>query len=124
MTGWCDYLCDFPDDGGATLDAVLGAMPAGSGGALTHTPLPYYRARLSSPGAAVALAISVTGVVQVEDIIGDAELLVPWPARPLCEQQIADLNHGPTRWTQLERIEAREDVWQTFERLWHRHWRQ
>jgi len=124
MTGWCDYFCDFPDDGGATLDAVLGAMPTGLGCALIHMSLPFYRARLSSPGAAVSLVITVPGVLQIEGVTDDVEVLVPWSARKYCEQQIADLNHGPTRWTRLERIEAREDVWATFEHHWRRQWRQ
>lgn len=118
MTGWCDYLCDFPDDADVTLDRVLNSMPDGSEFALTHTSLPYYRARLSSPGAAVALAITVPGVVQIIGITEGVEVLVPRAARPACEQQIADLNHGPARWTRLERIEARGDVWSEFERLW------
>lgn len=120
MTCWRDYLCDFPDDGDASLDAVLGAVPAGAGCALIHTPMPYYRARLSSRGAAVALAITVPGVLQIDGVTDDVEVLVPWSARKGCEQQIADLNHGPTRWTRLERIEAREDVWRVFEQVWHR----
>lgn len=118
MTGWCDYLCDFPDDADVTLDRVLNSMPDGSESALTHTSLPYYRARLSSPGAAVALAITVPGVVQIIGITEGIEVLVPRVARPACEQQIADLNHGPARWTRLERIEAHREVWREFERLW------
>lgn len=127
MSGWCDYLCDFPDDGGATLDRVLDEMAAGSSYNLVHSPLPYFRVRLASPGAAIALAITVCGVVQIEGITDDLEVLVPLAARPLCEQQIADLNHGPARWTRLERIEARGDAWTEFQRSWtsyRRQWRQ
>ena len=118
MTGWCDFLCDFPDDGGTTLDRVLDDMAAGSRFGLVHSPLPYFRVRLASPGAAIALAITVSGVVQIEGITADVEVLVPWSARALCEQQIAGLNHGPARWTRLERIEAREDSWTEFQRRW------
>lgn len=124
VTGWCDYLCDFPDDADVTLNRVLDAMPTGSGSSLTHTTLPYYRARLSSRGAAIALAITVPGALQIDGVTDDIDVLVPLSARRFCEQQIVDLNHGHARWTQLERIEAREDVWETFERLWRRHWRQ
>lgn len=118
MTDWCDYLCDFPDDGGATLDRVLDEMAAGSSSNLVHSPLPYFRVRLASPGAAIALAITVCGVVQIEGITDIFEVLVPWSARLCCEQQIADLTHGPARWTRLERIEARGDGWTEFQRSW------
>lgn len=118
MTGWCDHLCDFPDDGGTTLDRVLDEMSDGSSSNLIHSPLPYFRVRLASRGAAIALAITVSGVVQIEGITADVEVLVPWAARPLCEQQIVGLNHGPARWTRLERIEAREDLWSEFQRSW------
>lgn len=127
MTGWRDYLCDFPDDGGATLDRVLEEMSAESEAALIHSTLPYYLVRLSSPGAAFALAITVPGACQVEEVTGHAEVLVPVTARAYCEQQIGDLNHGPARWTRIERIEAREDVWEEFHRRWRsyrRQWRQ
>lgn len=117
MNDWCDYLCDFPDDADVTLNRVLDAMPTGSESGLTHTSLPFCRARLASPGAAVALVITVPGVLQVSEITEDEEVLVPWSARSACEQQIADLNHGPTRWTRLERIEARREVWEEFERI-------
>jgi hypothetical protein len=118
MNGWCDFTCDFPDDGNATLDRVLNAMPAGSCGALTHTPIPYFRLRLSSPGAAASLAISVNGVRQIRGFTDNFEVLVPWSARSFCEQQIIALNHGTVRWTQLDRIEATKEVWIVFERLW------
>lgn len=118
MNGWSDFLCDFPDDGDVTLDRVLENMSAASSGALIHSPLPYYRVRLSSPGAAVALAITVPGVFQVKGITDDVEALVLWSSRHGCEQQIVDLNHGPARWTRLERIEARGDAWTEFYRHW------
>lgn len=121
MSGWCDFLCDFPDDDDATLDAILGTLPGWPGCALTHTPLPYFRARLSSSGAAVALAIAVPDVLQVRGITEDSEVLVPLYARVACERQIADLNHGPTRWTRLGRIEASEEVWQIFDLLRRNH---
>lgn len=124
MTGWCDFLCDFPDDGGATLDRVLDEMAAGSRFNLVHSPLPYFRVRLASPGAAIALAVTVSGVVQIEGITDEMEVLVPWSARLCCERQIADLNHGPARWTRLERIEARGYAWTEFQRSWTRYRRQ
>lgn len=122
MSDWSDYLCDFPDDGDATLDRVLSAMPDGSG--IIHTSLPMFRLRVASTGAAAMLRITIPGVEQVDEVCDDAELLVPWEARPACEAQIEALNHGPARWTRLERIEAREDVWPTFEHLWRHQWRQ
>lgn len=125
MTGWCDYLCDFPDDDGVTLDAVLDALPSGS--SIIHTPVPMFRLRLTSPGAAVALRLSVPGLQQVEGLTSGVEVLVPWSERACCERQIADLNHGSARWTRLERIEAREDVWLEFQEHWESYgcqWRQ
>lgn len=122
MTGWCDYLCDFPDDGGGTLDRVLGELPDGAG--IIHTPLPVFRLRVASPGAAAMLRITILGVEQVDGVCGDGEVLVPWAARPACEAQIESLSHGPAQWTRLERIEARGDVWPTFESLWRCQWRQ
>ena len=118
MKGWCNFLCDFPDDGDSTLDRVLDDMAEGSGSRLVHTSLPYFRVRLTSPGAAIALAITVSGVLQIEGITDEMEVLVPWSSRSCCEQQIADLNHGPARWTRLERIEARGDAWTEFQRSW------
>lgn len=122
MTGWRDYLCDFPDDDDATLDRVLNAMPDGAG--IIHTPLPMFRLRVASPGAAAMLRITIPGVELVDGITGDAEVLVPLATRPACEAQIENLNHGPAHWTRLERIEVREDMWPTFEYLWRRQWRQ
>lgn len=122
MSRWSDYLCDFPDDGEVSLDRILGAMPDGAG--IIHTPVPMFRLRVASPGAAAVLRITIPGVEQVGGITCDAEVLVPWEARSACEAQIENLNHGPARWTRLERIEAREDVWPTFEDLWRRQWRQ
>lgn len=127
MNGWREYLCAFPDDDDVTLDRVLEKMSAGSSGALIQSPLPYYLIRLSSAGAAVALTITVPGVLKVDGVTDDPEVLVPWSARLYCEQQIVDLNHGPARWTRLERIEAREDVWKEFHHHWtsyRRQWRQ
>lgn len=122
MSGWCAYLCDFPDNGDATLNRVLSEMPDATG--IVHTPVPMFRLRVGSPGAAAMLRITIPGVEQVDEITGEAEVLVPWAARSACESQIENLNHGPARWTRLERIEARGDVWPTFERLRRRHWRQ
>jgi hypothetical protein len=122
MSGWCDYLCDFPDDGNVALDRVLSAMP--DSGRVIHTPLPMFRLRVASPGAAAMLRIAIPDVEQVNGITGDAEVLVPWGARSACEAQIESLNHGPARWTRLERIEARGDMWPMFEHLWRRQWRQ
>lgn len=122
MSGWCDYLCDFPDDGDATVDRVLNAMPDGAG--IIHTPLPMFRLRVASTGAAAMLRITIPGVERVDGLCGETEVLVPWEARPACEAQIESLNHGPAHWTRLERIEARGDVWPMFEHLWRRQWRQ
>lgn len=122
MSDWCDYLCDFPDDCDFALDRVLSAMPDGA--EIIHTPLPLFRLRVASMGAAAMLRITISGVERVEDVCGETELLVPWEARSACEAQIESLNHGPAHWTRLERIEAREDVWPTFETLWRRQWRQ
>jgi len=122
MSDWFDHLCDFPDDGDASLDRILGAMRGGAG--IIHTPVPMFRLGVASPGAAAVLRITIPGVEQVEGITGAAEVLVPWEARSACEAQIMTLNHGPAHWTRLERIEAREDVWPTFEDLWRRQWRQ
>lgn len=118
MNDWRDYLCVFPDDGDATLDRVLAAMPDDLASGLSHSPIPCFRLSLASDGAAVALVLGVAGVVQVEGLAEHSDVLVPCPSRVMCEQQIIDLNHGPARWTRLERIEAREESWQAFWQHW------
>lgn len=118
MSEWCDFLCDFPDDDNATLDAVLAAMPDDRRAGLTHSPVPLFRLSLASEGAAISLVLGVDGVFQAEGFTTDVEVLVPWSSRPECEQQITDLNHGPAHWTRLERFEASGVAWQAF----HQHW--
>ena len=82
MSGWCDYLCDFPDDGNVTLDRILSAMPDGA--VIIHTPLPTFRLRVASPGAAAMLRITIPGVERIEGSPA-TEVLVPWAARSACE---------------------------------------
>lgn len=118
MKNWRDYLCVFPDDGDATLDRVLAAMPEDLASGLSHSPIPCFRLSLASDGAAVALVLGVPGVVQVEGLAEHGDVLVPWRSRAMCEQQIIDLNHGPAHWTRLERIEAGEESWETFCQHW------
>ncbi len=121
MIVWRDHLCDFPDDDDATLDAVLNALPEDIRGGLVHTRVPQFRLKLASPGAAVAIAMGVPGVLIFTDLTADDEVLVADSLRSKCECQVAALNSGSVRWTRLERIEAREDVWRAFHRVWGAH---
>ena len=117
MTTWVNFLCDLPDDDGATMEKILASMPLGSAFLLTHHPV-CYRLRLSSPGTALALSMTVPGLGRIEGITADAEVLVRDADRAVCDRWLDEISSEPGRWTRLEHVEARTDVWSSFERRW------
>ncbi|MDZ4069018.1 MAG: hypothetical protein U1E06_19620 [Tabrizicola sp.] len=117
MTTWVNFLCDLPDDDGATMETIIASMPLGSAFRLTHYPV-CYRLRLSSPGTALALCLAVPSLSQLEGITADAEVLVHDEARAVCDRWLDEISSEPGRWTRLEHVEARIDVWSSFETRW------
>lgn len=101
-----EFLMDFPDDHGATLAAMVAALPASVRTKLVGRPLDGFRLRLGNPTDALYLFMAVPGVessTTMPIMVGD-ELFVPTAARASCEAFLTDCGSSSARWTTLETI--------------------
>ena len=122
MTPWIGAIYDFPDDGDASLAALLSALPARHRLRLTGVPFGGFRLRLPSSSAQVMLLVAVTGLGHPvsHSVLNDGELFVPDTHRAATAAAINAHCSGPVMWSELQRVSGHPDAMHVFDRLWTR----
>jgi len=120
MTPWTGAIYDFPDDGDASLTALLSALPARHRLRFTGVPFGGFRLRLPSSGAQVMLLVAVAGLGHPVShaVLNDGELFVPDALRSATAAAISANCSGPAMWSELQRVSGHPDAMRAFDRLW------
>jgi hypothetical protein len=122
MIQWTDAIYDFPDDGDASLNALLSSLPARHRRRLTGIPFGGFRLRLPSSGAQVMLLVAVTGLGHPVShaVLNNGELFVPAALRAATEAFLSVNCSGPVAWSALECISGDPEAMRAFDRRWAR----
>ena len=120
MTPWADAIYDFPDDGEASLTALLSALPARYRLRLTGVPFGGFRLRLPSSGAKAMLLVAVAGLGHPvsHSVLNDGELFVPPAHRAATGAALRANCSGPVMWSELQRVSGHPDAMRAFDQMW------
>lgn len=112
MMPWREFVYDFPDDDGRTLDRLLDAFPLRFGTDLTWMPFGGWRLELANPTSAVFLRMAVPELGVADErfpFLETHDLFVPWRLRPECEAELAERCPSPAIWTDLNVVSIRTE---------------
>lgn len=120
MTRWTDAIYDFPDDGDASLTALLYVLAERHRLRLTGVPFGGFRLRLSSHGTQVMLLLAVSGLGHPVShcVLNDGELFVPHAHRAATAAALIDHCSGPAMWSELQCVSGHPDAIRAFDRFW------